>query len=104
MGELRQCMLVNRVKSGAQSMPARDVFKMATLGGAWALGKAGRIGSLEPGKEADFIVVDPAAVDPAPERGAEPAEQVLSRLLYRASAGLVRETHVRGRLCHSLPG
>ena len=80
-----------------------QAFGLATLGGAWALGRAGRIGSLEPGKEADFIVVDPAAVDPAPERGAEPAEQVLSRLLYRASAGLVRETHVRGRLCHSLP-
>lgn len=78
-----------------------QAFALATLGGARALGLADRIGSLEPGKDADFIVVDPAAVDPDPARAAEPADQVLCRLLYRGAAGMVRETRVRGRLCHS---
>ena len=79
-----------------------QAFVLATLGGARALGLADRIGSLDPGKEADFIVVDPAWADPAPDRAPEPAEQVLGRLLYRGGAGMVRSTYVRGRLCHHL--
>ena len=81
--------------------PAR-ALALATLGGAQALGQDGRIGSLAAGKEADFLVVDPAQVDPAPERGPEPAGQVLGRLLYRSDPRMVRATYVRGRLCHSL--
>jgi guanine deaminase len=79
-----------------------QAFALATLGGARALGMDDRIGSLAAGKEADFIVVDPGRVDPAPDRGLEPAEQVLGRLLYRSSASMVRASYVRGRLCHSL--
>jgi len=78
-----------------------QAFALATLGGARALGMGDRIGSLEPGKEADFIVVDPARVDPAPDRGPEPAEQMLGRLLYRSRPAMVRASYVRGRLCHS---
>jgi guanine deaminase len=78
-----------------------QAFALATLGGARALGLGDRIGSLEPGKEADFIVVDPAREDPAPRRDPEPAHQVLGRLLYRSGAGMVRASYVRGRLCHS---
>lgn len=79
-----------------------QAFVLATLGGARALGLADRIGSLDPGKDADFIVVDPAWADPAPSRAPEPAEQVLGRLLYRGGAGMVRSTYVRGCRCHSL--
>jgi guanine deaminase len=77
-----------------------EAFALATLGGARALGQADRIGSLEPGKEADFIVVDPAAVDPDP--GREEAEAVLCRLIYRSDPRMVRAAYVRGRLCHHL--
>jgi guanine deaminase len=38
-----------------------DAFYLATLGGARALGLADRIGNFAPGREADFIVLDPAA-------------------------------------------
>ena len=75
---------------------------LATLGGARALGLEAVTGSLEPGKDADFIVVDPARVDPAPGRGPEPATQVLSRLVYRSAPAMIRATYVRGQLCHSL--
>jgi imidazolonepropionase-like amidohydrolase len=51
------------VKAG---IPAPEVLRMATLGAARAAGQAERLGSIEPGKLADFILVDgnPSA-DPA---------------------------------------
>lgn len=62
LGELRQCMLIHRVKSGAASMPARDVFRIATRGGAAVLGR-GDIGSIEPGKAADLAIFDVSGLD-----------------------------------------
>ncbi|MEU6865314.1 amidohydrolase family protein [Streptomyces sp. NPDC046876] len=43
-----------------------DVLRMATLGGAEVLGLADQVGSLTPGKRADVVVVDPAALNFAP--------------------------------------
>ncbi|MEV8535473.1 amidohydrolase family protein [Streptomyces sp. NPDC051211] len=43
-----------------------DVLRMATLGGAEAIGVADRVGSLTPGKRADVVVLDPAALNFAP--------------------------------------
>ncbi|MEU3777645.1 amidohydrolase family protein [Streptomyces sp. NPDC032472] len=43
-----------------------DVLRMATLGGAEVLGLADRVGSLTPGKRADVVVIDPAALNFAP--------------------------------------
>lgn len=57
LGELRQCLLANRIKSGASSMPVDDVVWMATRGGAALLGRDD-IGSLEAGKAADLVLWD----------------------------------------------
>src|SRR5690606_36229600 len=43
-----------------------DVLRIATLGGAEALGLGSRIGSLTPGKEADVIVVDTSGLHMVP--------------------------------------
>jgi cytosine/adenosine deaminase-related metal-dependent hydrolase len=57
LGELRQCLLIHRIKSGAESMPGEDVLWMATRGGARVLGRDD-IGSIEVAKAADIILID----------------------------------------------
>src|SRR6185295_9828518 len=44
-------------------MPNHDVLRMATLAGAQSLGLDGDLGSLEPGKLADLIVMDKNPLD-----------------------------------------
>lgn len=72
-------------------------LRLGTLSGAEALGWDERIGSLESGKEADLIAVDPRMV--APVRGVDsddPAE-IMSRLIFRPHPEMVRGAWVRGR-------
>ncbi|MCA9555574.1 MAG: 5'-deoxyadenosine deaminase [Myxococcales bacterium] len=64
--EMRLCGLIHKPRFGATAMPARTVFEMATLRGARALMLEHEIGSLEPGKKADVVVVDPHQLYAAP--------------------------------------
>ncbi|MFB2579607.1 amidohydrolase family protein [Herbiconiux sp. P15] len=54
------------VAQDASVVMPRDMLRLHTLGSAEALGVADRIGSLEVGKFADFLVVDPTAPDTGP--------------------------------------
>ena len=56
--EVRQAMLLQRVKYGADAVTARDVLRMATMGGAAVLRRESEIGSIEPGKAADLVAFD----------------------------------------------
>ncbi len=75
-----------------------ELFYRATLAGAKALNIADRVGNLEVGKDADFIVVDPtrksSTVD---DILAAPAEEILSTLVFAGDDRMVAETFVRGQ-------
>ncbi len=75
-----------------------EAFHLATMAAAKGLGLEVRIGSLDKGMDADFVVVDPRLTDPA-ERIEDTADRVLSRLVYRADPRMVQATFVRGKQC-----
>ncbi len=72
-------------------LPAPILLRAATRGGAEALGLSAAIGSLEPGKQADLIVVDTANAH------VEPSDEVYSALVYSAKASDVSDVWVAGR-------
>jgi guanine deaminase len=74
-----------------------DWLRMGSLEGARALGLADRIGSLEVGKEADLIAIDPAFVASVSGPQDEDPEDLMSRLIFRAHPDMVRAAWVRGR-------
>jgi 5-methylthioadenosine/S-adenosylhomocysteine deaminase len=92
IGEMRTAALVAKAVSGdASALPAPRALTMATLGGARALGMDGEIGSLRPGKWADFIAVDLSATN------TQPVYNVLSQLVYAAGREQVTDVYVAGR-------
>lgn len=54
--EVREAVLMNRLRTGADSFSVRDGLRIATMGGARVLGRQDEIGSLEVGKLADIAV------------------------------------------------
>jgi 8-oxoguanine deaminase len=57
LAEVRQAMLVQRLRHGAAALGVGDALRMATVEGARCLGRDD-IGSLEPGKRADLALFD----------------------------------------------
>jgi cytosine/adenosine deaminase-related metal-dependent hydrolase len=64
IGEVRQTLLLQRVRLGADAMSAREVLEIATLGGARVLGRSD-CGALEVGKRADIAVWDLSGIEAA---------------------------------------
>ena len=61
-------------------------------------GSIDRIGSVEPGKEADLIAVDPALTAALPGLDVDQPDELVSRLIFRPHPEMVRAAWVRGRL------
>ncbi|WP_028484007.1 TRZ/ATZ family hydrolase [Thioalkalivibrio sp. ALE17] len=92
IGEMRTAALLAKAVSGdAAALPAASALEMATLGSARALGLADRIGSLEPGKQADVVAVDLQALE------LQPAHDPNAQIVYATTRDAVRDVYVAGR-------
>ncbi|MFT4196427.1 MAG: TRZ/ATZ family hydrolase [Pseudoxanthomonas sp.] len=91
-GETRTAALL--AKAVAQDAAALDAFQAlhaATLGGARAIGFDDRIGSIEPGKQADLACVDLGALE------TQPLHHVVSQLIYATGRQQVGDVWIAGR-------
>ena len=90
--ELRLCGLLGRFRDGPMALRSIDLFELATIGGARALGLDVDIGSIEVGKYADLALLDlrrAHAVGP---------DDVYTQLVYSARAADVRLVMVGGNV------
>lgn len=89
--EMRHALMFDRACGTGQSRPTpAEVLAHATIDGARALGMADRLGSLEPGKRADLVLVD--------MRGSqfEPRGDEVTALVFQARADDIRLVLVDG--------
>lgn len=93
LGETRlAAMLAKAVAGDTTVATVHDMLEAATLGGARALHWDDRIGSIEPGKEADLIAVNLSSIQ------SQPVQNPAAQLLYAAGRDSITHTWVGGRL------
>lgn len=90
--EMRTAALLQKVRHGPEALPAVRALRMATIDAAKAMNLENEIGSLEPGKRADVIVI---ATD---EPHIIPGSDIVSSLIYSAEASDVRATIIDGQI------
>ena len=91
-GEMRTAALLAKGISGkADTVPAHQALRMATLNGARALGLGHLTGSLVKGKCADMIAVDLSALE------TQPTFNPCSQLVYAAGRHQVTDAWVNGQ-------
>ena len=94
--EIDTAAKLHKLDSGDPTvLPAQQALAMATIEGARALNMEEEIGSLEPGKRADLIVV---ATDGLHQRPQDPAANPYSFLVYSTKAADVRTVIVEGQI------
>ncbi|MBB5877397.1 MULTISPECIES: TRZ/ATZ family hydrolase [unclassified Xanthomonas] len=84
-------ILAKAVANDATALDAASTLRAATLGGARALGFGEKIGSIEPGKQADLICVDLSALE------TQPLHNVLSQLVYATGRQQVSDVWIAGQ-------
>ncbi|WP_175640308.1 5'-deoxyadenosine deaminase [Metabacillus schmidteae] len=92
--EMRLAALIQKPVHGPTSMDAHTVFKMATIGGAKAVGIENEIGSIEIGKKADLAILNLHDFHTYPAIGVDP----ISRIVYSATRADVETTIINGQI------
>jgi len=91
--EARIAAFLHKLATGdPTAIPASQALYLATLGSASAIGLDSEIGSLEPGKKADIILVDVTGPHMCPHH------DMVSQVVYSARSSDVRTVIVDGRL------
>ena len=89
--QMRFCANFHKNENRDRSLfPAGDIVAMATIGGAKALGLDGVTGSIEPGKEADIVLVETDSANMFP------VYEPYSALVYSAGSANVKDVFVAG--------
>lgn len=73
-------------------LPAEQMLEMATINAAKALHKEAELGSLEPGKQADLVILDCNSIE------AQPLYNPYSQVIYALGGRAVRDVIVNGRI------
>ncbi len=92
--EMREAGLMQKLRLGAEALAAEKVVKMATEGGAKALGWEKEMGTLDVGKRANIIIVDQQDFHTLP------CTKAATNLLYSNCARDVRMTIVNGEILY----
>ncbi|GAE34257.1 5'-deoxyadenosine deaminase [Halalkalibacter akibai] len=92
--EMRLAALIQKPTHGPTSMNAETVLKMATIGGAKAIGLEHEIGSLEVGKKADLILLDLNDFHTYPSFDVD----IVSRIVYSATRADVITSIINGEI------
>lgn len=91
--EMASAARLQKVMRGdPKAISAREVLRLATIGGAQVLGLADKIGTLERGKRADVVLID------LREARSQPVYSVESAIVYAASGSAVATTIVDGKI------
>ncbi|MDT8320006.1 MAG: TRZ/ATZ family hydrolase, partial [Xanthomonadales bacterium] len=84
-------LLAKGISGNARAVDAFQALEMLTINGARALGQSDRIGSIEPGKQADLCALNLVS----PET--QPLHHVVSQVIYAASRGQISDVWVSGK-------
>lgn len=90
---MRFAVCVSRIQRGsAEAIRAMDVLEMATINGARAIGRDADLGSIEPGKLADLILVDMRGANVAP------VLDPVASLVYAGQSADIDSVFIGGRM------
>lgn len=92
--EMRLAAIIQKPIHGPTAMNARTVFRMATIGGAKAMGLENEIGSLEVGKKADVAILNLNDFHIYPSFDVD----TISRIVYSATRADVETTIIDGKI------
>lgn len=100
INEMKLVALLNKIRYGnPEVLPAYQALRMATIEGARAVGLGDKIGSLEPGKQADFIAIDLSQPTMLPVYKS-PMRNIVPNLVYSARGSEVCLSAVDGRVIY----
>jgi 5-methylthioadenosine/S-adenosylhomocysteine deaminase len=89
---MRSAIGISRTLTGREILTAQKVLEFATIGSAKVLGMDSSIGSIEPGKKADLLLLNTKSAHMSPLRNP------IQNAVYYASGGDVAYVFVNGKL------